>query len=112
MASRNTHPKAIYHLRYLKKNGKRVWEAIGSDPQLALIAKSKRERMLAARAAGLEVSDTDADNNLPSNPGSSTPLPNAIEEYLSEIKTHKSQKTFAAYNATLLGFQVTCKKAR
>jgi hypothetical protein len=28
----------VYHLRYLK-GGTRVWEAVGSDPQLALISK-------------------------------------------------------------------------
>ncbi len=42
---------SVYHLRYLK-GGKRVWKCVGAEQQLALIARVKRERTLAAIAAG------------------------------------------------------------
>jgi hypothetical protein len=32
------HPEGVYNLRYLKA-GKRVWDAVGADPQLAVTAK-------------------------------------------------------------------------
>ena len=48
------HPEGNYFLRYAK-NGKRVWERVGNDAQLALTAKQKREKTLEAKAAGIEV---------------------------------------------------------
>jgi hypothetical protein len=47
-------PDGVYHLRYLKGN-RRVWEAVSSDAQFALIAKLKRGKSLEARAAGVSV---------------------------------------------------------
>ncbi len=42
------HPEGVYFLRYLKE-GKRIWERVGNDAQLALAAEQKRERSFAAR---------------------------------------------------------------
>jgi len=41
------HPEGIYNLRYVKA-GKRVWDAVGADPQLALTAKLRVEHHLQA----------------------------------------------------------------
>jgi hypothetical protein len=38
------HPEGVYNLRYVKA-GKRVWDAVGADPQLAL-AGAVRSRVL------------------------------------------------------------------
>jgi integrase/recombinase XerD len=46
------HPEGVYHLRYVKA-GRRVWEAVGSDPQQALAAKLQLEHRLQAIALGL-----------------------------------------------------------
>jgi integrase/recombinase XerD len=93
----------VYHLRYLKGD-RRVWEAVGSDAQLALIAKLKREKSLAAKAAGVTVVDDE-----PQAP-SKTDLREAVAEYLEEVSVHKSKKTFFAYSLTLKLFLESCSK--
>src|SRR5438105_3040199 len=50
------YPDGTYTLRY-RSNGKRVWEQVGSDPNAALVAKLKREKILEASALGLELKD-------------------------------------------------------
>src|SRR5580704_12615121 len=50
------HPEGIYHLRYLRGD-KRVWEAVGADAQLAVTLKLKKEKLLAAKAAGVKIED-------------------------------------------------------
>lgn len=92
----------VYHVRYLRGT-KRVWEAIGSDPQLALITKLKREKALEARAAGVEVVDES-----PASP--QTDMHEAVAEYVTEIAAHKSKKTSAAYSLTLRLFVESCAK--
>jgi hypothetical protein len=42
------HPEGVYNLRYLKA-GKRVWDAVGADPQLALTAKLRVEHSIHPR---------------------------------------------------------------
>ena len=89
------HPEGVYHLRYLKGK-KRVWEAVGSDPQLALTRKLQKQKFLEAKAAGVAVVD-EGEKQL----GSQRLLTGAVAEYLAETKEHKSQKTLAAYTETL-----------
>lgn len=48
------HPEGSYFLRYIS-DGKRIWEAVGNDPQLALASKLKREKLLDAKAAGIGI---------------------------------------------------------
>lgn len=48
------HPEGSYFLRYARE-GKRVWESVGTDAQLALLAKLKREKSFEAKAAGVEL---------------------------------------------------------
>jgi len=96
-------PAGVYHLRYAK-GGTRVWEAIGSDPQLALTWKRRREKALDAKAAGVTVME-DESEVVPQ-----TSLSKASADYLDEIAAHKSKKTFAAYSLTLKLFQQCCSK--
>jgi integrase/recombinase XerD len=97
------HPEGIYHLRYLRGD-KRVWEAVGADAQLAVTLKLKKEKLLAAKAAGVKVED-DAEQ-----PPTGHVLATAIAEYLAETKEHKLQKTLAAYTRTLRAFESCCSK--
>lgn len=48
------HPEGVYHLRYVKGD-KRVWETVGTDAYAAITAQIKKEKALAARAAGVTV---------------------------------------------------------
>jgi integrase/recombinase XerD len=97
------HPEGVYHLRYLS-GGKRVWDSVGADPQLALTAKLQRERQLGAEAAGIAVVE-----HAPERKGR-TPLNEAIENYVSEVKAQKSRKTHLAYALTLKLFGESCQK--
>ena len=80
------HPEGVYHLRYLKGK-KRVWEAVGSDPQLALTRKLQKQKFLEAKAAGVAVVD-EGEKQL----GSQRLLTGAVAEYLAETKERESQK--------------------
>ena len=80
----------IYSLRY-QLHGKRKWDPVGADAQLALTKKIQRERILAAQAAGGLVTDQVAEITKPSE---STSLEAQLSEYLKEIKDHKSRQTY------------------
>lgn len=82
------HPEGIYNLRYLKA-GKRVWDAVGADPQLALTAKLRVEHKLQAVSLGLTEPD-------PVKKSGKTSLDEAIKEYLSDIGKAKSKRTLYA----------------
>ena len=97
------YPDSVYHLRYLKQ-GKRVWEPVGSDAQLAMIAKLKREKAAEAIAAGVAIADDGPAATKATN------LQEAVAEYLEEVKAHKSRKTDAAYAIALKLFVVACPK--
>jgi integrase/recombinase XerD len=107
------HPEGVYFLRYAK-DGKRVWEAVGSDPQIALDAKRKKERVLAAIAAGATVIERDStEETSPKMQEASTTergtlLSEAIEEYLTEVSLQKAPATYVAYEHTLRLFRETC----
>jgi len=91
------HPEGVYYLRF-GRDGK--YRSIGNDPQLALLEKTKAERTLAAKAAGVAV-ETIADVTR-------TPLAQAIEEYLLEVSIHKSRRTHGAYAFTMRLFAECC----
>lgn len=93
------HPEGCYFLRYANAEGKRVWERVGKDGQLALDARLKRERSGAAEAVGVDIVH-DTDKRL---------LSKAIAEYNAEIKAHKSKRTHAAYRLTLSLFKDAIK---
>ena len=84
------HPEGVYNLRYLKA-GKRVWDAVGADPQLALTAKLRVEHKLQAVSLGLTEQE-------PVKMAAKTSLADAVEEYLSEIG--KAKRTLYAASST------------
>ena len=88
------HPEGVYFLRYARE-GKRIWKHAGKDWQLALDAKLKQERAMAAQAVGVEVVHQTGKR----------PLSDAIVEYNAETKKHKAKRTHAAYSLTLNLFQ-------
>lgn len=49
---RERHPEGIYYLRY-QVDGKRKWECVGSDAQLAVTAKQQRTHAFESVALGL-----------------------------------------------------------
>jgi hypothetical protein len=51
--------RSVYFLRYAK-DGKRIREAVGNDAQIALDAKRRKERVVAAIAAGVAVVENDS----------------------------------------------------
>jgi integrase/recombinase XerD len=96
------HPEGVYHLRFAT-HGKRQWEPVGSDAQFAQIAKLKKEKLLEAEAAGVEIIEE-------AQPPKKLTLTDAIAEYLVEIKAQRAHKTLLAYQLTLRLFAESCCK--
>jgi integrase len=97
------HPEGVYNLRYLK-GGKRVWEPVGNDPQVAMTAQLRVEHRLQAVALGLTAPDPIVQGN------GKTGLAEAVAEYLSDTANAKSKRTLYAYTRTLSVFTTTCSK--
>ena len=107
-------PGSTYYLRY-RIDGKRVWEPVGDDPSLA--DTKLRRKNLKFQELALDHASTSGSGSAPTHlPVTATPsiefakaeeakspllLNDAIREYLSETKNHKSGKTYAAYRTTL-----------
>jgi len=98
------HPEGTYFLRYAGADGKRVWDNVGKDAQLALDALDKKEKVLQARAAGVVVVVEDVAVKKQTN------LVEATTEYLAEVKDSKSIKTHQAYSLALRHFSEAVRK--
>lgn len=94
----------VYHLRY-QSGGRRIWESVGSDAQLALTKKAKRERALAATAAGIALA-----NDAPSNDAPKRNLDDLIAEFLGEVELHRERKTLQAHRRNLTLFRRSTPK--
>ena len=93
-------PRDIYYLRFLSGK-KRVWQAVGSDGDAALVALRNKEHDLQAVGLGRI-----APGVVPANQSASaTSLENAIKGYLSEIRRFRMPKTIAACERILGVFQ-------
>ena len=102
-------PAAAYHLRYWRDN-RRVWQPVGKDASLALVAM--RNKALALQAS--EQSDPEFTSFAPA-PSAVTPpdkrlLADCAKTYIAEITAHKSAKTLAAYRLTTLGILRCCHR--
>jgi integrase/recombinase XerD len=91
----------IYCLRY-QQNGRRKWEPVGRDPQLALTKKAQREARLAGETVGMLQPGAAA--SLPDAPPMATALIVDAAEYIQETKDHKSHKTYLAYKQAVDSF--------
>lgn len=89
------HPEGCYFLRYADATGKRLWENVGKDWQLAQDAQRKKERALAAEAVGVQVIHDSGKRR----------IADEVKTYLGEIKAHRSKRTYDAYLLTLTIFQ-------
>jgi len=97
------HPEAVYYLRYAR-NGKRVWDPVGTDPATAVNALRKRNAILNAEEADVEVVMNEPEESFPGRS-----IIAAIDEYLGEVKAAKAHKTHVAYAIALRGFSESCK---
>ncbi|MGI4828271.1 MAG: tyrosine-type recombinase/integrase [Janthinobacterium lividum] len=117
-------PRCTYHLRF-RDGGKRQWEAVGSDASLALTKMAKKAAELSAIADGCRGAEpltatTPESVNKPENservevPARQTGsdkrrrLTACAADYVVEIATHKSDKTFAAYRYAVWSFLSFC----
>jgi integrase len=88
----------VYQLRY-QRDGKRVWEAVGTEADVALLRPRKKIREF--EDAELHPSTPAAVHALPLH--SSTQVQKRPLT-LAEIKEHRETKTYAAYRSGLLSF--------
>ena len=94
----------IYQLRY-KRDGKRVWEPVGTEADVALVRLRKKIREF--EDAELGHSTAPAPTHQPTPPPTGPQkrlLIGCISKYLTEIKEHRERKTYAAYGSGLLSF--------
>lgn len=74
-------PEGKYHLRYTKR-GKQVFEPVGADAHMAVVAKLRKEHLLQAAALGANVVMDVGDNRLA--------LAKAVECILLENAAHRA----------------------
>lgn len=105
------HPEGCYYLRYLR-DGKRLWESIGTDAHLAVAAKQRRDGIIAAESTGVSfVAPRAADQQLHLGAASSEPSKDqAVAAYLQETMQYKARRTYIAYKAALESFSKSCNK--
>lgn len=97
-------PDSRPHTFYLewRQDGKRKREAVGKIGFEAIARRQRKQRILAAQEAGIQVTDPDQPRG--------TNLAGAIETYLEDILLTKKPKTHAAYKSALDYFAESCKK--
>jgi integrase/recombinase XerD len=114
------HPEGVYYLRFLR-NGKRVWERIGQDADVAVVALRNTEHDLQSMALGRSAPVPVVSPQTSVSPNLSIPAPvaaleagfspgsvslkDAIESYLKEIRRSRSPKTIAACEHMLNFFE-------
>jgi integrase/recombinase XerD len=101
----------VYHLSY-RKDGKRVWEPVGTDAGVALVKLTAKKREFEDAKLKHRAKPNGASENaaapaqaLQVQPKPAKRLLSAcIVEYLAETKEHKEPKTYAAYSKSVLSF--------
>jgi hypothetical protein len=91
------HPEGQYKVRWLE-SGKPRFDSVGNDPDAALMALNRREKALAAIAAGVEVKNTDGKQRYR--------ITDAAAQYLAFVKENHSHKTWLAYSRNIKLFQI------
>ena len=105
---------STYYLRF-QSEGKRTWERVGEDPQLAVTAKLKREFQLASAELGLEAPPSSNARPTPSTPPDDggkgkLKLQIAFDNYINDISIRKSWKTGSGYKHDIGTFVSSCVK--
>ena len=95
---------SVYQLRY-KRDGKRVWEPVGAEADVALVRLRKKIREFEDAELGHSQSPAPAHQPPPPPTGPQKRLLiSCISKYLTEIREHRERKTYAAYRSGLLSF--------
>jgi integrase/recombinase XerD len=98
-------PGSSYHLRY-QVGGKRIWEPVGSEPSLAIVAFDRRTHELQGIALGNSEPVVPVTLPVAKPEGDPTKrlLADCVTKYIIEITEHKAAKTLAAYRLTVFEF--------
>jgi integrase/recombinase XerD len=83
------HPEGCYYLRFLRK-GKRIWQSVGTDADVALVSLRNAEHELKGISLGRSAP------NLSAGRKSAVSLDDAIKSYLAEVRRFRAPKTIAA----------------
>lgn len=89
----NHHPEGVYYLRLLR-DGKRVWEAVGREPDAAIVALRRTEHELQATSLGLTVITTSSASREDAEaPTTKISLHDAIGDYLKDLSRFRDPGT-------------------
>ena len=97
-----TYQDWTYYLRYMR-GSKRVWEAVGAEPDAAVTALHNKEHDLKGEALHRPTDPTPSGPSLPPD----LTVSQTIEKYLSDIRRFRSAKTIAACENILGRFEKT-----
>jgi hypothetical protein len=97
------HVEGVYYLRFLR-DGKRVWQAVGSDANNAIVALRNTEHDLQSIALGRSVPTSSVVSTSVEQLQAVISLNAAIQEYLDEVRRFRSPKTIAACENMLSRF--------
>jgi integrase/recombinase XerD len=96
------HPEGIYYLRF-RRGGESVWEAVGPEPDAAIVALRRTEHTLQATSLGLEVVNPTASPQS-ATISAGTSLAEAIREYLIDLKRFSAPGTLKGATHMLTRF--------
>lgn len=96
------HPEVRYKVSWYE-SGRKRFEDVGQDADVAVAALNRREKALEAIAAGLEVKGEGKDKGR-------VTVSAAISVYLADTKDGKAPKTYTSRKRTLDLFQQSCAK--
>jgi integrase/recombinase XerD len=89
-----------------------VWESVGRDPELALVALRNVEHDLRSVAIGRTLSAVHPAPLATTTPSPTLSLDDAITTYMEEVRAFKAPKTISACDYMLGEFAKTCKGKR
>lgn len=96
------HVEGVYYLRFLR-DGKRVWQAVGSDADAAIVALRHTEHDLQSIVLGRAPTAAAVAASI-EHPQLAVSLDGAIQEYLEEVRRFRSPKTISACEHMLGSF--------
>jgi integrase/recombinase XerD len=89
------HPEGVYYLRFLR-DGNRVWEAVGSDVDTAVVSLRNTEHDLQAISLGRNALSSAVVSASAVEPDAAISLEEATQAYLEEVRRFRSSKTISA----------------
>lgn len=96
------HPEGLYYLRFLR-NGKRVWEAVGREPDAVIVALRKKQNDLQSASLGGPVV-TLQKSSPELRPPTRISLEDAIKAYLKDFERFRAPGTLAGAKPILTLF--------